>query len=309
MSLAWTQTPVARLAVAVLGLVALVALLHGVDMPRMVQAFRAVPLWVWPVSVLGMVLSHALRGGRMRAEWRQRLHMDWTTAWALVVRHSAWVVLAPMRGGEGVYLWALKNQGDVPIKESALSLLKLRLQDMAVLGVLGVAAFAPLSWGGRLALAVLSLLLAMWGLPLAWRWLLARARAQSAAPLRVPAAATLESWFYALSNWLVKLAAIGLPLWALNDAGWHAAWCGALGGEVAAAMPFQPPAGIGPYEAGVWAGMRTVVDLPVADVAAAALTVHVLMLLTTVASATVARILGWSARDYRRSKTLDNSAP
>ena len=73
-----------------------------------------------------------------------------------------------------------------------------------------------------------------------------------------------------------------------------------MGGEVAAAMPFQPPAGLGPYEAGVWAGMRTAAALPVADVAAAALTVHILMLLTTVASATLARALGWSARDYRR---------
>ena len=244
----------------------------------------------------------------MRAEWRERLDLSWSSAWALVVRHSAWVVLAPMRGGEGVYLWALKSQGDIPYKESAMSLLKLRLQDMAVLGVLGVLAFTPAAWPLRLGLALAALLAAMWVLPMAWRWLVARARAKGAAPARVPHSATLESWFYALSNWVVKLGAIALPLWALAQAsmgldagaGLDAAWRGALGGEVAAAMPFQPPAGLGPYEAGVWDGMRTAEALPVADVAAAALTVHILMLLTTVASATLARALGWSARDYRR---------
>lgn len=300
-NLAWAKTLWARVAVAALGVGALAWLLQGLDLARITRAWAAAPAWVWPLSVLGMVGSHVLRGGRMRAEWRTRLHMDWSTAWALVVRHSAWVVLAPMRGGEGVYLWALKNQGDVPYKESAMSLLKLRLQDLAVLGVLGVAAFTPVSWPLRLGWALSALVMAMWILPLAWRWLVARARAKGKAPERVPAAATLESWFFALSNWVIKLAAIALPLWVLIDASADAAWRGALGGELAAAMPFQPPAGLGPYEAGVWAGIRSAADLPVADVAAAALTVHVLMLVTTVASATFARALGWSARDYRRA--------
>lgn len=304
MTWAWTKTTAARVGVAVLGVAALAWLLHGVDTARMAQAFAAVPPWVWPLSVLGMVCSHVLRGGRMRAEWRERLNLSWTSAWALVVRHSAWVVLAPMRGGEGVYLWALNQQADVPYRESAMSLLKLRLQDMAVLGVLGLLAFTPATWPLRVGLALSALLVAMCALPWAWRWLVARARARGAAPERVPRPASWESWAYALSNWVVKLAAIALPLWALMAAAWptawDAAWRGALGGEVAAAMPFQPPAGLGPYEAGVWAGVRTVADLPVADVAAAALSVHVLMLLTTVASAALARALGWSARDYRR---------
>ncbi|MEY2993989.1 MAG: hypothetical protein RL357_924, partial [Pseudomonadota bacterium] len=73
-----------------------------------------------------------------------------------------------------------------------------------------------------------------------------------------------------------------------------------LGGEWAAAMPLQPPAGLGPYEAGVLVGVQWMSELPWAEVAAAALTVHILMLLVTVTSATVARALGWSTRDLRR---------
>ena len=298
----WTQTTATRVVVTAAGVAALVWLLQGIDPQRLAQAFVAVPLWVWPVSVLGMVTSHALRGGRMRAEWRERLHMDWLTAWALVVRHSAWVVLAPMRGGEGVYLWALNRQGDIPFKEAGMSLLKLRLQDMAVLGVLSVLAFTPASWPWRALAALSALVCAMWVLPMAWRWVVARARAQGVAPTKPLPAATWESWFYALSNWVVKLAAVALPLWALAGAGLEAAWRGALGGELAAAMPLQPPAGLGPYEAGVLAGVRSAIELPLAEVAAAALAVHLLMLLVTVASATLARVTGWSARDYRRPR-------
>ena len=308
----WTQTTITRVVVAAAGVAALGWLLKGIDPQRLVQAFEAVPLWVWPVSVVGMVVSHLLRGGRMRAEWRERLDMGWLTAWALVVRHSAWVVLAPMRGGEGVYLWALHRQGDIPLRDAGMSLLKLRLQDMAVLGVMAVLALTPASWPVRVLAALVALSAAMWVLPMAWRAIVARARAsiptQNMVPSKPMPAATWESWFYALSNWVVKLAAIALPLWALAGsrvadgavAGLDAAWRGALGGELAAAMPFQPPAGLGPYEAGVWAGVRSAADLPLAEVAAAALTVHLLMLLVTVASATLARLMGWSARSYRK---------
>ena len=34
----------------------------------------------------------------LRAEWRDTLNMGWREAWGLMVRHSAWVVLVPMRG-------------------------------------------------------------------------------------------------------------------------------------------------------------------------------------------------------------------
>ena len=298
----WKQSPWTRAAVTAAGVLALAWLLHGVDTQALRTALVEVPLWVWLLSVGGMVSSHVLRGGRMRAEWRERLNMDWRSAWALVVRHSAWVVLAPMRGGEGVYLWALHQHGGISVKEAGISLLKLRLQDMAVLAVFALAIWLPVDWPVRLGAAALALALAMWLLPMVWQILVRRMRSRAQAPAapRQLTPPSLESWAYAISNWAVKLVAIALPLWHLADASFLAAWSGALGGEWAAAMPLQPPAGLGPYEAGVLVGMQWVATLPWAEVAASALAVHILMLLVTVSSAAVARALGWSARDLRR---------
>ena len=299
----WKQSPWLRLAVAALALAALVWLLRDVDPAQLQEALSRVPAWVWLVSVLGMVCSHVLRGGRMRAEWRHRLDMDWRSAWALVVRHSAWVVLSPMRGGEGIYLWALNQHGGIGLKEAGISLLKLRLQDMAVLGVFALATWAPLSAPLRGAVATLALVVAVWLVPRVWRWLVRRSQGPAAStPSTQGHALAIESWAYALSNWAVKLAAIGLPLWFLAGASASAAWSGALGGEWAAAMPIQPPAGLGPYEAGVLAGVQWVTDLPWSEVAAAALMVHLLMLAVTVGSATLARAWGWSNRDLRRTQ-------
>ena len=298
----WKKSPWTRAAVTVAGLLALAWLLRGVDTRELRIALVEVPLWVWPLSVMGMVASHILRGGRMRAEWRERLQMDWRSAWALVVRHSAWVVLAPMRGGEGIYLWALHQHGGIPIKEAGVSLLKLRLQDMAVLAIFAIAVWLPLTWPLRVGAAGVALALAVWLLPMVWQWLAHRIRTRGDAastPVRLTPP-SLESWAYALSNWAVKLVAIALPLWHLADAPFIAAWSGALGGEWAAAMPLQPPAGLGPYEAGVLAGVQWMAALPWAEVAASALAVHLLMLMVTVVSATIARVLGWSSQDLRR---------
>ena len=245
----WKQSPWLRLAVTALALAALVWLLRDVDPAQLQVALGRVPAWVWLVSVLGMVCSHVLRGGRMRAEWRHRLDMDWRSAWALVVRHSAWVVLSPMRGGEGIYLWALNQHGGIGLKEAGISLLKLRLQDMAVLGVFALATWLPLSLPLRWGLAAFALLASVWLVPSVWRWLVRRSQAQALAPsAQAPQAGALafESWFYALSNWAVKLVAIGLPLWFLAGASAPAAWSGALGGRVGSGHADTAPSGLGP---------------------------------------------------------------
>lgn len=291
----WMTLLVTAVAVAALGW-----LLYKVDWALAAATWVRVPAWVWLLAVLGFVGSHVLRAGRMRAEWSPRLRMGWQEAWGLMVRHSAWVVLAPMRGGEAVYVWALYRQGDVPLKQSTLSLLRLRLQDMAVLAVIAVAMFTPAPWYVRLLVLAALLGVAIWCLPWVWSLLqawAARRKGEMGRPMPAPA---YVSWAYAVSNWIVKLCAIGLPLAYLLPIGADAAIKGALGGELAAALPVQPPAGFGPYEGGVIMAVRMAGQAPWADIAVAALVVHLLALGVTVGSATVARLLGWSHRDLRQ---------
>lgn len=302
---AWWVT----LAATALAVAALAWLLHQVDWTLVAQGWRRVPWWVWVLSATGLVTSHVLRAGRIKAEWAPRLRMGWQEAWGLMVRHSAWVVLAPMRGGEAVYVWALYRQGDVPLRQSTLSLLRLRLQDMAVLAVLALALFTPGPWYAQVAVLLALLAVAIWCLPWVWSvlqtWAMRR-KGEAGRPMPAPA---YVSWAYAVSNWVVKLCAIGLPLWSFLSSSFDAAVKGALGGELAAAMPVQPPAGFGPYEAGVIMAMRWASTVAWTDVAVAALVAHLLALAVTVASATVARLLGWSHRDLRPSTPSASPQP
>lgn len=290
---------------SVLAVALLAWLLRDVSWPRLLAQAQAVPAWAWLASVVGMVCSHVLRAGRLREEWSGVLHLRWHTAWALLVRHSAWVVIAPMRAGEAVYVWALHRQGGVAISDAALSLLKLRLQDVAVLGCLACLTWLPLPLAWRAVTALVALAAAIWLFPWLWQLAVARVQPARAVPL-VPV--RWRAWAFALSNWLVKLAALGLPLAMLTQASVATAFAGALGGEFGAALPAQPPAGLGPYEAGIWTGVQLWLALPgqiapVAmplDLAAAALVVHFLALAVTLGSATVAGLLGWSTQIYPR---------
>jgi hypothetical protein len=73
-----------------------------------------------------------------------------------------------------------------------------------------------------------------------------------------------------------------------------------VGGELAATLPLQPPAGFGPYDGGVIFGVQWTASLPWPDIAATALAVHLLALAVTISSATLARALGWSQKPLHR---------
>ena len=294
------KSPWAMLLVTLAAVVALGWMLRQVDWQQAVATWGKVPPHVWLLSALGLAASHGLRAGRVRAEWRGQLRMGWREAWGLMVRHSAWVVLVPMRGGEAIYVWALHRQGGIPLRQATLSLLRLRLQDMAVLAVIAAALFAPFAWYWRLLLLAAMLVGALWLLPAVWFIVQERAIRRSGESGRQLPPPAWASWAYAVSNWIVKLSAIAWPLLCLLPADFDAALKGAAGGELAAALPVQPPAGFGPYEAGVIAAMRSAAAVPWADIALAALVVHLLALAVTVGSSIIARLLGWSHRDLRR---------
>ncbi len=295
----------ASVAVTLLALGIMVWMLRAVDWPVALAAWQRVPVYVWLLSAVGLAGSHVLRAGRVRLEWRDTLNMGWREAWGLMVRHSAWVVLVPMRGGEAIYVWVLHRQGGVSIRQASISLLRLRVQDMAVLGGLAVALFAPFSPELSVLLAVVLMALAMWVLPVSWTWLMFRmSRQQASAPFQAPPPAW-ESWIYAISNWVVKTSAIAWPMWVILPIDFRTALHGSVGGELAATLPLQPPAGFGPYEGGVIFGIQWTASLPWPDIAATALAVHLLALAVTIGSATVARVLGWSQKSLHR---LDGAA-
>lgn len=256
------------------------------------------PVWVWMLSIAGFALSHGLRAGRIRSEWQGKLQLTWRLSWALTVRHAAWVVLAPMRTGEAIYVWALHRQGGVALKAATRSLIKLRLQDLAVLLLWTGMLAGPGPWAVRLGVCTLLLLL-LYGLPL---WL----QSMRISPMlggvdgHMPVLRNSRiSWAYALLNWPAKFMALALPMQALSGIDMASAWVAAVGGEWASLIPLQPIAGYGVYEAGMVAGARWMGPISIAEVAGAALFVHTLSLAVTLCSAWLASMLGWSHADFR----------
>ncbi len=206
--------------------------------------------------------------------------------------------------------------------DATASLLWLRLQDMMVLGVLGIAILvpAPLPW--RIGFAVAAIVLTATLLPALVRRVHvhargARARANASARrtrkawhLVAKVAGAFRAarggaaaWGYAIANWVLKLGIVGVLLTSLADLPLGAGFCGALGGELAGVIPLQAPAGVGTYEAGVALGTRahradtaaggnaTPEQAPATNtdnhrlIFGAALAVHALMLVVALATA------------------------
>lgn len=289
----WT-TAVSRLAVAapLLGLV-VAGVQSDASWDRLRPALLAVPVWGWPLVIVGLWGSYLLRAERMRREWGGWLqrHQPATPpptlrgCLGLFLNHNAALLLLPMRAGEAGYPWMLHRRWGVPVAQSLRSLLWLRLQDALVLALLGLALLLPLPWTARLGLTLLAGIAALWGLP----WLLRQLRFPQSDRLRTVIevlhehASDRAGWWLCIGNWLLKLAVLGGLLAVLAGLPWWTGWQGALGGELAAAQPVQAPAGLGTYEAGIWAAVQ--LDGPAgAGLISAALVVHAVSLLTALLS-------------------------
>ncbi len=303
--------------------VALLAVLVAFTPWRLLaERVATVPWPGWVGATLGMSATYALRAGRLRAEWLWKLRtlgLGYRECLQVTLLHNAAINILPMRSGEASYSFLLHRRWGVGLGDATASLLWLRLQDMMVLGVLGIAILvpAPLAW--RIGFAVAAIAAAATLLPalvrrvhLHARW--ARARAHAAAPrarkawhLVAKVAAAFRAarggaaaWGFAIANWVLKLGIVGVLLASLANLPLGAGFCGALGGELAGVLPLQAPAGVGTYEAGVALGTQARrAQAPAATASAAntdnapsgrlifgaALAVHALMLVVALATA------------------------
>jgi len=278
------------------------------------QAAR-LPAWAWFAAGAALLAGHALRAVRLQRDWRHVAHVHWWDCLRLVLTHNAMVLMLPLRAGEAAYLLAVRRRWGVGWGAAGVALLRWRLQDVAVLGILAVLLLLPLpAWqravGALLAAAALHFLL-----PPVWRWLAARAGAAGgAAPGSAggvasgPADAALgrtaggaarsavgevaDPWkglAASVGNWTLKVLANGSLLAMLAGLPLQAAWRAALGGELAGVQPLQPPVGLGVYEGGVWLAAGAPPEA-VGSVVSAALAVHAFSLAVALGAAALAQL-------------------
>jgi len=291
----------ARLALgSALGLALLAWLTRGVDLAVLAAALRPAPWWAWAATVAGLAASYLLRALRIRAELGTRLAVGVRPCLEVMLVHNAAVNVLPMRGGEAAYPWLLHRRLGIPVSHALASLLWMRVQDVIVL-----AAFAAALWPGiatpvRIAAACALAAAVLGALRLLERAAVARKAPAAHGPVRAAQGALQalalaprhgwRGWAFCGASWTVKLAALGALLAALSGLGRVEGWTGALGGELAGVLPVQGPAGLGTYEAGVWAG-AAVRGRSTAEIAAPAIAVH----LVSFATAIVAGALAYAA--------------
>jgi uncharacterized membrane protein YbhN (UPF0104 family) len=270
---------------------------RGVEWRAIAAALRPAPWWAWITTVLGLGASYAFRALRIHAELRVRHPLAVSDCLEVMLVHNAAVNVVPMRGGEAAYPWFLNRRLGVPVSHALASLVWMRAQDAIVLAFLAAALWPGLSAAVRVAAAAALAAAVLAGLRLLERaatrggpgldrWPLRSLHAGLKALALAPRHGW-EGWVWCVASWTVKLAALGSLLAALSGVETLTAWMGALGGELAGVMPVQGPAGLGTYEAGVWAG-AALRGRSAVDVAAAALAVHLLSLTTAVAGGAAA---------------------
>lgn len=281
-------------------------LLHHTPLPQVVDAFGR-PSWIiWCVTIGGIFASYLIRSARLQVvldlESLGRPTRHWlglrTDALRVILMHNAAVNLLPMRAGELSFPWLASRELGMPVSRAIACLLWMRMQDLLVLLLLGLMVWPglPLTW--RLA----GLLSAVGGW-FAVQFLVQRVSPQqtnSGIVSKVRAALTESAhhrpaaWALTTANWCLKLSAGACMLDAIAGSGWLQAWSGALGGELAAVVPLQGPAGFGTYEAGVWAGLAT--QLPANSSAlglavSAALALHICFIVCAVLAGLAASAL------------------
>lgn len=288
------------------GAVLLAVLLHQVSWPDVRSMGQAMPWWGWPLAAALWGSSFGFRAARLRQEWRWKRLVAWPVAMRLVLLHNAAVLLLPMRSGELGYPWLVRRVFGGNWHESLRSLMWLRIQDAVVLGALACLLWPALPlWWRVLCLAGLA---GVFLLPARfWRWLLTR-RHPVIKRVRpwMHRRASAGGWWLSLGNWCVKIAVVTGLLHTLAPAAlalaWPGALRGALGGELAALIPVQGPAGLGTYEAAVWS-VSGVPTEHAGVLAATALLVHGFCLLVSLGLALLWALLGrWPAEAVAQSR-------
>ncbi len=277
-------------------------LLQHADLAAMAGRIALLPAWAWAAAGIGLLAGHFMRALRLRAEWRHRGDPGLAACLRMVLVHNAAVLLIPLRGGEGAYLWMVTRQWGGGWAAAAASLLRWRLQDLLVLCAAAILLLMPWSVAGRLLALLALILLAANGLPPLWPWLARRSglamqaeqagpdgQAEQGARQRVLLGDLWHGTGASLALWSLKIMANGGLIGALAGLPLEAALRAGLGGELGGVQPLQPPAGLGAYEAGVWLAVRLPVERA-PELVAAALAVHAFSLCIALAAAALAQV-------------------
>lgn len=214
-------------------------------------------------AALLVLSTYLIRSARLFRYFREC--RDMLPCIRLFLLHNAFTNFLPVYSGEVSFPILMKRYFAVSVNRSITGLLWLRYLDFHVLILIALAALwlaTSWAWVGPLTVAwallpILSLF--CWG---PCRQFFARfdgrlGRIVSGALETMPTSRSviLESWGWTVLNWGVKLFAFAWILTIFAPIEFADSVFAAAGGELSSIFPFNAPAGIGTYEAGIIAAV------------------------------------------------------
>jgi hypothetical protein len=232
-----------------------------------------------------------------------------------MLQHNLLNNILPMRSGEISFPVLMNRYFQVPLVRSLPALLWFRILDLHTLSLLGLLAIGHYWFSATTS----NLLAALW-LTIPW-WLYHGQRRLHALldPQHANRLISLShrllkslpqsgrhfwsSWFWTLTNWLVKLAVFAWVLLIFVDMPVSAAWIAAISGDLTSVLPIHGIAGAGTYEAGVVAG-AALFSIPIESVLPGAINLHLFILASTLIGGALSLII-----PVRKTPAISNNQP
>lgn len=259
------------------------------------------------VALVLMFSTYALRAYRIRDYFRQSPKVNFAESCRITLMHNLANNLLPMRAGEASFPLMIRSSFDIPLSMSTGTLLFFRVLDLQALFALGALTWVfqlhntPL-WWLLWAIFFLSpmLLLPTRGvietylikrLPRKVGELAGKVLSGTPATYADLSRTLLITWL----NWSIKIVVFAWILISFADLEFIQATTGAMGGELSSILPIHAPAGVGTYEAGVVAG-AALTGSNLDSSVAAAVNLHILIILGTLIGGLIAPFIGRSSR-------------
>jgi len=280
-----------RLSVWAFALVILFALIFQADWRSTFDRLADVNIAIILTCTAGWLSSFIFRALRFQSEWKHTAAIPFFNALKLTLLHNAAVLVTPFRAGEMGYPVLVRRLIPVSWQQSVRSLLWLRFQDGVVLLCFAWLLLPKFQIELRIV-GLMALFFLLWLFRKQWIRVL-RSRNFFVSQLRTFLHQRSDGWgwFWSAANWAVKITVVSIMLTTLTGISSLTSIKGALAGELSALLPITGPAGMGTYEAGVWAGTA----LPWTEMKAlmsGVLITHLFFLLISLAASIIALLAG-----------------
>jgi uncharacterized membrane protein YbhN (UPF0104 family) len=219
------------------------------------------------IALALVAVSHLLRAARVHDYFPTDTIGQFPRCLKVVLQHHFLNNLLPMRSGELSFPIFMSRYLEIPVQRSVPALAWFRFLDLHT--IIGLAALVAAQYFFSSWWLPLILMLLWLGFPILMIRItrkleaaLSGTRGKLISRMRLLLSGLPQSrgifyrsWFWTITNWIVKLSVFAWLMGQFGEVSFHAAWVGATIGDLTSVLPFHGIAGAGTYEAGVVAGL------------------------------------------------------